>query len=446
MRTLASRGSTDTAWKCTLTLWLVSQAIAAHLVSSTTPGDYWSASAHVAAIVALASLSASLLLCSYYVILTLAVCFRRTAVRGHTTGHDRPTYGGSIALLHTTMNDFSWHAALSCVEQDYREYHVFLCDDSTDGPCRAMVDSFHASFPGRTTILRRPQRLGFKAGNLNSALRAVGYRYDFFAVNDADGVIPKDFLSSAVTAFVHEDIGFVQCRQVAARPTRMFGRCLAATVDVYWSTVVPYSAESGFLMFYGHGGLVRTSVWRETAGFPEIVSEDLGFSTEARRLGYRGVFLERVNCAEDFPSSIGAFAIRQLKYCTGSCEHLRTKMGAFLRTPSIPWHEKCDRLLGAVVLIAPILWLVTLVSVLLCGGAVLSLSALGWTAAATSLAPLLPACAHMRRSPARLVLHVLTSIAVYALMAPVLAMGVARTIVTGTTTFPVTGDRAVTGR
>src|SRR5262249_53617166 len=47
---------------------------------------------------------------------------------------DTPT----VAVLYTTMNDFSHAAALSCVRQTHPRSHVFLLDDSTDLALRAM--------------------------------------------------------------------------------------------------------------------------------------------------------------------------------------------------------------------------------------------------------------------------------------------------------------------
>jgi cellulose synthase/poly-beta-1,6-N-acetylglucosamine synthase-like glycosyltransferase len=187
------------------------------------------------------------------------------------------------------MNDFSRAAALSCVTQDYPWCDVFLCDDSTDPMCREQVDRFHCEFPEKTAVLRRPIRSGFKAGNLNHALKQIGRDYQFFAVNDADGVLQRTFVSALLSAFDDERVGFVQSRQVAATSRTIFGHYLDVGIAVYWTRVVPHSAAFGFLMFHGHGAMVRTAVWKRIGGFPEIVSEDLAFATEARRCGYIGV-------------------------------------------------------------------------------------------------------------------------------------------------------------
>ncbi len=387
----------------------------------------------------------------YYIVLTLTAVGRpqRSSVEA------RPVeYGGRVALLYTTMNDFSRGAALSCVSQDYPWTHVFLCDDSTDLTSQREVDGFHRDFPDRTTVLRRTTCHGFKAGNLNNALRQVNQAYEFFAVNDADGLLPSTFISATLAEFSDKRVGFVQCRQVAIPSKTKFGRWLDASVGIYWTKVVPYSASFGFLIFHGHGALVRTKVWESIGGFPEVVSEDLAFSTEARRCGYIGVLSESVTCWEEFPSSYRAFARRELKYCSGACEHLLRHMWAFLTAPQVTWYEKCDRLLATLVMVSPLLFWVVIISSFVLGAHMCSPTAhteyfstpseslrfMMWGTIGSSFCPLLPGCLHMWRTPVRLGRYIGASVFVHLISMPSLAAGVLKTLVTGRTTFLATGD------
>jgi len=102
-----------------------------------------------------------------------------------------------IALLYTTVDDFRYDAALSCVNQDYPDFHVFLIDVSQGQQGRDRVDEFHRSFPKKTTIVRRESLEGFKARSLNLALANQAQGYEFFALCDADGLLSKNFLKQA---------------------------------------------------------------------------------------------------------------------------------------------------------------------------------------------------------------------------------------------------------
>ncbi len=264
----------------------------------------------------------------------------------------------AVALLYTTMNDFSEKAALSCVHQEYPDFHVFLLDDSSELCKKTLVDEFQRRFPKKSTVIRRPSRNHFKAGNLNHALGIIACNYGFFAVCDADGVLPPDFLRKTLAYFVDKTVGFVQARQcpILSSSASGFGFDLLAAGEIYWEQVFSRAARTGFVMFHGHGGILRTKVWQESGGFPQLVSEDLAFSTRIRQLGYVGVIADDIVCLEDFPPSRSAFCKRQLKYVRGTCEHLKRDMVPFLCSLRVPWFEKADRLLSSLTMVsAPLL-------------------------------------------------------------------------------------------
>ena len=63
-----------------------------------------------------------------------------------------------IALLYTTVDDFRYNAALSCVNQDYPDFHVFIVDVSQGQQGRDQVEEFHQKFPEKIfrCFLTRP--------------------------------------------------------------------------------------------------------------------------------------------------------------------------------------------------------------------------------------------------------------------------------------------------
>ena len=60
-----------------------------------------------------------------------------------------------VAFLYTTVNDFNYKSVMTCLEQDYPDFHLFLLDDSRDEASKAEVDAFHGKFPDKTTVVRR---------------------------------------------------------------------------------------------------------------------------------------------------------------------------------------------------------------------------------------------------------------------------------------------------
>ncbi len=254
-----------------------------------------------------------------------------------------------VAILYPTRNDFREVSAESCLAVDYPDFHLFLLDDSTDGVIRQRVDVWASARAGRVTVIRRENHGGFKAGNLNHALKRVASEYPLFAVCDADGLLPKDFISALLPYFENDpDVAFVQALQ-KANPAQQesFGRMLAWRIAAHYRHYVRAKDRFGFVMFYGHGALLRTAAWKAAGGFPEIVTEDLAFAARVRAFGWHGVYTEKTACYEDFPPTWGRYRARSEKWIRGTSEFMRTGYPSFFRSKNVPWFEKFDVFVGA---------------------------------------------------------------------------------------------------
>lgn len=248
-----------------------------------------------------------------------------------------------IAVLYTTCNDFSERSARSCVDLQYANFKVYILDDSTDPVMAARVDAFAAAHSDDVQVVRRGSRRSFKAGNLNHALYFVA-KEPFFAVVDADEILPANFLTALIPTLIADPrCGFVQAnhRSNPDAPTAL-GKDMGVGVDIHWKWYQPLRNNYGFVMFLGHGALLRRSCWEEAGGFPEIVSEDLGYAISIRRYGYYGVFDKDVVCLEEFPETVRAFRVRHVKWTRGTCEFLQGWAKQLVRSRSLRAVEKLD--------------------------------------------------------------------------------------------------------
>ncbi len=252
----------------------------------------------------------------------------------------------AVALLYTTCNDFVESSVLSCMCQDYPNYRVYILDDGCDPAHRARIDEFAAAHHGKVEVVRRLDRRAYKAGNLNHALASVA-REPFFALVDADEVLPPDFLSALVPRMLAmPDCGFIQANHRSnPHAQSALARDLGTGVDSHWRWYHPLRNEYGFVMLLGHGALIRRQAWVDAGGFPELVSEDLAFAVRAREAGWRGRFAEDVTCYEEFPQDVRAFRVRHMKWTRGTCEFLAREAGRLLRSRRLSWVEKIDILL-----------------------------------------------------------------------------------------------------
>jgi cellulose synthase/poly-beta-1,6-N-acetylglucosamine synthase-like glycosyltransferase len=256
--------------------------------------------------------------------------------------------GAPVAILYVTMNDFQPAAALSCVRQNYGSCHLFILDDSVDKTWHATIDAFAEAHATKVTVIRRDNRNGYKAGSINSALRTQVRGFPFFVVADADSVLPSGFVSALVPYFeLGDEIGWVQGSHAPnASQKTAFARDLALGILPLWEVYYGPRNRFGNVLFLGHGGMIRHDVWERAGGFPEIVSEDLAFSTKAAQLGYRGYFAHDVVSYEDFPAGYRQLRRQQAKYVKGACEYLHREYLPFLLSPKVRWFEKLDVLLS----------------------------------------------------------------------------------------------------
>ena len=247
----------------------------------------------------------------------------------------------AVAVLYTTCNDFVAAGAISCARLRYPNYTVYVLDDSSDSDYRRRVDEFACRYD-HVQVIRRPNREGFKAGNLNHALRHH-VSEPYFVIADSDEILPRDFLEKLVPRIMADpDCGFIQANHRCIRHGTKLQRDMCRGIDIHWKWYQPLRNRFGFVMFLGHGALLRTSCWDEVGGFPELVSEDLAYAITIRERGYYGTFAEDVTCLEEFPASVRAFRVRHAKWTRGTCEFLHRMAASLLRSRNISLPEKLD--------------------------------------------------------------------------------------------------------
>lgn len=378
-----------------------------------------------------------------------------------------------VALLHTVCNDFVEASALSCVQQDYPNYTVYILDDSASPEYQAKVDTFAARFPERVKVVRRPDRAGFKAGNLNYGLSQAATEEPYFAIADADELLPPDFLSKLVPVMEADPMcGFTQANHRAnPKAESSLAQAMGIGVDLHWKWYQPLRNNYGFVMFLGHGALLRRKCWEETGGFPDLVSEDLGFAIQIREKGYRGRFVEDVVCYEDFPDTVRAFRIRHMKWTRGTSEFLAKKMGWLLKAKNISWTEKLDILFPTLNLPLTLVYFLFMINANLVlpyffghsadltfvlGGREWVLPVMGMDTGFQAIydwdfflitmlaffAPVLCFIIGLAHQPARLFRFLSQSTVLYAALSPLSSIGVIAYMVSGKAVFLVTGDTA----
>ena len=378
-----------------------------------------------------------------------------------------------VALLYTTCNDFVEQSLLSCLRQDYANFKLYILDDSSDPHYKRQVDGFAARYPEQVKVVRRPNRQGFKAGNLNHGLTRAAITEPYFALVDADEILPRNFISRLLPRMLAEpQCGFIQANH-KSNPINesKLARAMGPGIDSHWKWYQPLRNEYGFVMLLGHGALVRRQAWAEAGGFPELVSEDLAFALACREQGWHGRFAEDVTCYEDFPETVRAFRVRHMKWTRGTCEFLSKQLWQLLKSRTIPFVEKIDVLIPTINLPLSLLFflfvvdtnfiianlyghqeIMTIETGLLSfdlgvmhlnpAFMILNRGDLFAITLVTLVAPVICFILDMWRTPVRLVRFLCQSTALYGALGPLSSLGVAMFSMTGKAVFHVTADRS----
>jgi len=376
----------------------------------------------------------------------------------------------AVAVLYTTCNDFVEKSALSCASLDYPDYTVYILDDSNDSEMMNHIDEF-ARKHDHVRVIRRSDRQGFKAGNLNHALQNV-VSEPLFVIADSDEILPSDFLSKLVPRInADPNCGFIQANHRCIQHGTKLQRDLYRGVGIHGKCYQPLRNRYGLVMFLGHGALLRRSCWQEVGGFPEVVSEDLAYAIAIREQGYYGTFASDITCLEEFPESVRAFRVRHVKWTRGTCEFLHRYGIDLFRSSRISWSEKFDilfptanlpitlfffgyMLMAAIVLPIAIgersvltfeLWSGTIqIPVMLMPPEMNVLYTWDFFAitACALVSPILCFVLDMIRTPIRLLRFLTHSTALYAALAPLSTICVLGYVFTRRARFLVTGDKS----
>ena len=247
----------------------------------------------------------------------------------------RVTGAPRVAILYTTMNDVVPDCARAI-----RQTHpcdVFFLDDSSDPAKRAVVDRLASEFG--YTVLRRPERKGFKAGALNHWLRLHGASYDYFVLLDADSVLPPDWVERTLLYAEHPDNadlaifqGMINIWNTDVRFPRALAPTHVLSHDEWERKLAGYL---GTVVCYGHNVMIRTRPVLEIGGFTEgYVSEDFATAVALASRGHGSTFVP-LHTWEALPENVRGFVKRQTKWTRGSMEFF-----SFVPRADLPWHKR----------------------------------------------------------------------------------------------------------
>ncbi len=223
--------------------------------------------------------------------------------------------------------------SIAKINYPQEKLQIQVLDDSTDETTAILAAKIAelGEAAHHIKLIRRPQRVGFKAGALAYGLKhATG---DFVAIFDADFVPDPNFLYATLPYFSDENVGVVQTRwEHINRNTSLLTKLQAFALDAHFSIEqVGRSNGKHFINFNGTAGVWRKTTIEDAGGWHhDTLTEDLDLSYRAQLKGWKFIYKEDVLSPAELPVAISALKNQQYRWTKGGAENFRKMAGKLL--------------------------------------------------------------------------------------------------------------------
>jgi cellulose synthase/poly-beta-1,6-N-acetylglucosamine synthase-like glycosyltransferase len=285
-----------------------------------------------------------LLLCGYGVhrahLVVLVARHRRKlekAARPEEIADDRlPTVTVQLPLYNEATVVARLLEAAGTIDYPRDRLEIQVLDDSTDETraiASAKVEELRKN--GLDIVyLRRPTRVGYKAGALDFGLaRAKG---ELIAIFDADFIPQPSFLRDVVGHFRQPEVGMVQTRWGHLnRDHSLLTSIQALMLDGHHLVENRARFGAGLMFnFSGTGGIWRAKAIQDAGGWQhDTLTEDLDLSYRAQLAGWRFVYRPDVLTPAELPEDMSAFRAQQFRWAKGTVQTARKLLQRVLSAP-----------------------------------------------------------------------------------------------------------------
>lgn len=262
---------------------------------------------------------------------------------GTTVTDPLPTVSVHIPFFNETAVVDGTIAAATALRWPLDRLRIRILDDSTDAVTTSRIRSAVEEARAKgfdIAMLRRPDRKGFKAGNMAHALAQEDA--EFIAIFDAEFRPKPEFLESVVPRFADPRIGCVQTRPW--HTNRGFSWLTSAQALFHDSFFLVEQqgrhAAGCFTRFNGSGAVWRRAAIEDAGGWQtDVVSEDLDLSYRAQLKGWRIWFDIDVSVPSELPLSVSDVKKQQRRWSKGRAQAIRKFMPGLTRA-DIPLRVK----------------------------------------------------------------------------------------------------------
>ena len=211
-------------------------------------------------------------------------------------------------------------AILSCKNIRYKNKKVYLLDDGNREEMKYLAEETGINY------ISRESNKGFKAGNINNAIKQTDG--EFIVIFDADHVPVSTFLLEVVDFLKDENVALVQTPQYFLNPDpfqknlKLIDK-LTNEQELFFRVLQPGLEQWNSVICSGTNFIIRRSALLDVGCFPEeSVTEDMDLGMRLFGKGYFIKYYNKPLAAGLAPETFQEYVNQRLRWCTGNLQSL----------------------------------------------------------------------------------------------------------------------------
>lgn len=236
------------------------------------------------------------------------------------------TYNESENILRETIN--------GCKNITYKNKKIYLLDDGHRSDIEKMAKDLGINY------IKRETNEGFKAGNINNALKHTDG--ELITIFDADHVPVSTFLLELVDYFKDFNTGIVQTPQHFMNPdpfekNLIVGKPMANEQDLFFRVIQPGLAKWNAAICAGTNFIIRREPLVKIGGLPHnTVTEDMDLGLRLKNIGYIIRYHNKPLAVGLAPETFKDYLSQRLRWAAGTIQIFLFNRGAFFKKLTLP--------------------------------------------------------------------------------------------------------------
>ncbi|HYD03275.1 MAG TPA: cellulose synthase catalytic subunit [Alphaproteobacteria bacterium] len=238
---------------------------------------------------------------------------------------DRDSEHNKVAILIPVFNEpkeIVQRTLAACKALKWKAgVQIYLLDDSNTTEDKNNMKSLAKKFDA--VLVTRPDRIGYKAGNLNHAVKHH-VKENYFVIFDSDQAPLPEFLEETMDHFSDPQVGFIQTPQHFINTDTAIERAQQLGNNIFYQAQCVSKADDKAMPFCGTNVIVRTDVFKLVKGFSHYTAtEDIEVGLRINEAGYHGAYVPKVLVHGYATSDYNSYSSQQYRWANGNLAILR---------------------------------------------------------------------------------------------------------------------------